>query len=116
MQIQTVLLIILAAVVALSIVLFQYYKDVKKRGRTGWLLSFLRFCSFFGLLLLIINPKMVKNEYSTRKTDLVVLTDNSSSVQEYRAQLENILSQIERFNGLNDRFSIHQYAFDKSFK
>ena len=114
MQIQTVLLIILAAVVDLSIVLFQYYKDVKKRGRTGWLLSFLRFCSFFGLLLLIINPKMVKNEYSTRKTDLVVLTDNSSSVQEYRAQLENILSQIERFNGLNDRFSIHQYAFDKS--
>ena len=60
----TVLLIILAAIMALGIVVFQYFYRVNKRKELSIILSVLRFISLFGLFLLIINPKFSKAVYS----------------------------------------------------
>ena len=73
MDIQTVLLVILAAFLALGIVLFQYYYKTKTSGKLTILLSFLRFLAFFGVFVLLINPKFIKNEYRLEKSDLIVL-------------------------------------------
>ena len=114
MQIQTVLLIILAAVGALVIVLFQYYYKTKKRGRIGYLLSFLRFLTFFGGFLLLINPKFTKYQYSTEKANLILLTDNSSSMAEYREDINSVLDKIQSDNQIGERFNVQSYNFGKT--
>lgn len=113
MQIETVLWIILAAIFALLLVLFQYYYKAKRRGKLIVLLSFLRFLGVFGILLLLINPKFVKNEYSVVKPDLVLLVDNSSSIKNADAEA-SATGVLKEFNGntnLKDRFTISQYNF-----
>ncbi|PKA96476.1 hypothetical protein B0O79_0111 [Flavobacteriaceae bacterium MAR_2009_75] len=114
MQIQTVLLIILAAAVALVIVLFQYHYKVKKRGRIGYLLSFLRFLTFFGAFLLLINPKFTKHQYTTEKANLILLTDNSSSMAEYEDDINSVLDKIQSDNQIGGRFNVQSYNFGKS--
>ena len=116
MQTITVLLIILAAIVALGLVVFQYYFKSKKRGKLYVLLSFLRFLGVFGLLILLINPKFSKNEYSIEKTNLVVLTDNSSSVASSKNSIDGILNSINTNTSLTDKFKIEQYNFGNSLK
>ncbi|WP_209400211.1 VWA domain-containing protein [Pseudozobellia sp. WGM2] len=114
MQIQTVLLIILAAVVALVIVLFQYYYKTKKRGQIGYLLSFLRFLTFFGAFLLLINPKFTKYQYTTEKANLILLTDNSSSMAEYEDDIRSVLDKIHGDSDIGQRFNVQSYNFGKS--
>ncbi|MGB5553936.1 MAG: VWA domain-containing protein, partial [Flavobacteriaceae bacterium] len=80
MQTQTLLLIIAAAIASLGIVVFQYYYKSKKRGSTTIVLSILRFIGLLSILLLLINPKFLKQDFVLEKTDLLVLLDNSSSV------------------------------------
>ncbi len=113
MQIQTVLFILLAAIVALALVLFQYYYKNKRKGQLYIVLSFLRFIAIFATLLLIINPKFVKNQYQVEKANLVMLTDNSSSIK--AADSAKVLSLLGRFTSgeteVNDRFNIVQYSF-----
>ncbi|MCK0191135.1 vWA domain-containing protein [Arenibacter sp. F20364] len=113
MQIQTVLFILLAAIVALALVLFQYYYKSKRKGKLKVILSFLRFLAIFGTLLLVINPKFTKNEYSLEKPNLVLLADNSSSItSEDKARIisnfsslkNNATTLLETFNISNFRF------------
>lgn len=111
MNIQTVLLIILAAIVALGIVLFQYYYKNKRKDRVILVLSFLRFLAFFGVFLLLINPKFTKNEYRTEKANLLVLVDNSTSVASSKDTILRVLNDIEENNAIQDRFNLHQYGF-----
>lgn len=111
MQTKIVLLIILAAIVALALVLFQYYFKSKKRGRLTVFLSFLRFIGVFGLLLLLINPKFTKKEYTLEKTNLVILTDNSTSVDGSKNEIASILEKINSNEAIANRFRIKQYNF-----
>jgi len=116
MQIQTVLLIILAATVALGIALFQYYYKTKSNGKLSLLLAFLRFLAFFGAFLLLINPKFTKNEYTTEKANLIVLVDNSTSVAPYKEDLKTVLNNLAENKRIKERFNFQRYSFGSSLK
>ncbi|WP_244526748.1 vWA domain-containing protein [Pseudozobellia thermophila] len=107
-------MIILAAIIALVIALFQYYYKTRKRGRIAILLSFLRFTTLFGLLLLLVNPKFSKKVYSTEKANLILLTDNSSSVAPYQDDIESVLDAIRDDAKISERFEIRPYSFDRT--
>ncbi len=109
METQTVLLIILAAIVSLGLVLFQYHYKSKKRGKLGLWLSFLRFIAWFGAFLLVINPEFAKNSYTLEKAELFVLVDNSTSIEgsETRASLQ----KIKESSALSDKFDIQYHSF-----
>ncbi|MCK0157873.1 VWA domain-containing protein [Cellulophaga sp. F20128] len=113
MQIETVLWIILAAIFALSLALFQYYYKTKRRDKLIVLLSFFRFLGVFGILLLVINLKFVKKEYSVVKPKLVLLVDNSSSIKnaDAGASATRVLKEFNKNTSLKDRFTISQYNF-----
>jgi len=113
MQTITVLLIILAAVVAMLIVLFQYFYKPKTKGRQRLLLSFLRFIALFSVFLLLVNPKFTKKNFSLEKANLIILTDNSSSIANIGAvgQIDSILQKLITSNELSDKFNLEQYHF-----
>ena len=111
MQTNTVLLIILATIVALGLVLFQYYYKTKKRGKLYIFLSFLRFLGLFGIFLLLINPKFSKNEYSLEKARLLLLTDNSSSMASSDSAINKVLKTFAENEALNKNFNISSYSF-----
>tara|TARA_R110000868_G_scaffold36074_3_gene128458 strand:+ start:7866 stop:9902 length:2037 start_codon:yes stop_codon:yes gene_type:complete len=112
-QIQTVLFILLAVLVALVLVLFQYYYKNKRKGKLQVILSFLRFLALFGTLLLFINPEFAKNEYSLEKANLVLLTDNSTSVMtEDRSEvITNLALFKNNASSLSEKFNIVNYNF-----
>lgn len=116
MQSSTVLFIILAAIVALGAVLFQYYYKSKKRGKRTILLSFLRFIGLFGLLILVINPKFTKNEYTLEKANLVILTDNSSSINASKVEVAAILEKIDNNAAITEKFQFKKYVFGSVLK
>jgi len=111
MQISTILVIILAAFVALAIVLFQYYYKSKKRDKLTLVLSFLRFISLFGIAFLLINPEFVKSEYSLEKTNLIVVSDNSTSLKNYENDVLEILTSIKANKDLSDKFNLDFFRF-----
>ncbi|MGO4921131.1 VWA domain-containing protein [Maribacter spongiicola] len=107
----TVLYIILAAVVALGIVVFQYIYKQKAKSKIHWLLAFLRFTGIFGLLLLLINPQFSQKSYTLEKPNLVILADNSTSIEERASQLTELLSEIKSSEDIADRFKVADYSF-----
>ncbi|MCM4152502.1 hypothetical protein DHD05_12940 [Arenibacter sp. N53] len=113
MQIQTVLFILLAAIVALALVLFQYYYKTQRKGKLQVVLSFLRFLALFGTLLLLINPKFTSERYSLEKANLVLLTDNSTSITpEDKSQvISNLASLKNKASPLSEKFNIVNYNF-----
>ncbi|UWX56316.1 hypothetical protein NYZ99_08970 [Maribacter litopenaei] len=111
MQTETVLLIILAAIVALSVALFQYFFRNSRRGKLQFLLAFLRFFGVFGILLLLVNPKLEKTTYTIEKSFLTILVDNSSSVKDSENVIKSVLSALDEAEELKDRFTISKYAF-----
>ena len=115
MQITTVLLIILAAIVSLCFVLFQYFFKNKK-GKLNILLGFIRFIVLFCGFLLLINPKFTKNEYYIEKANLVILTDNSTSIDNLRGRLSQVktINTINSNDKLKERFKIDSYLFGKN--
>ena len=118
MQTDSVLLILLAAIGALAIVLFQYYYGAKKRGQVLPVLSFLRFLALFGIFILLINPKFSRKIYTTEKTNLIILADNSTSIQGAdklrididRAAIKNAGPEFDQ------RFQIMDYIFGSSLR
>ncbi len=111
MQTITVLLIILAAIAALLLVLFQYYFKSKKGGKLYVFLSFLRFIAYFGILILIINPKFSKNSYAIEKAKLALVVDNSSSVFNSKESIVTVLKALSNNSKLADKFDIKTYSF-----
>ncbi len=114
MNTQTLLLIISAAIMSLALVLFQYYYKSKKRGKLGILLSFLRFFTWFGAFLLLVNPKFPSYEYTLEKANLLLLSDNSSSMSAYRSDVENALNKLISSDGLSSKFELKSYNFSSS--
>lgn len=111
MQTKTVLFIILAAILALLIVLFQYYFKAKKKGKLTFLLAFLRFLGVFAVLVLLINPKFSKTSYTLEKPNLAIVVDNSSSVKESADTLKILLNAILQSEEIANRFKIDTYRF-----
>ncbi len=118
MQTETILLIIVAFVIALVIALFQYIYKAKNRKKNSLFFAFLRFLSVFALLLLLINPTFKQKTYYTEKPDLVIAVDNSSSIK-HLGQDQSIIkfvNQIKENKELNDRFDIIYYSFANQLK
>ncbi|WP_340157224.1 carboxypeptidase-like regulatory domain-containing protein [uncultured Maribacter sp.] len=107
----TVLYIIIAAIAALGIVVFQYLYKQKAKSKINLLLAFLRFIGVFGLLLLLINPKFSQKTYTLEKPNLVILADNSSSISENGAELIELMSSIGASDKISDRFNVASYKF-----
>ncbi len=113
MEIRTVLLIIVAAIVALAIVFYQYLYKHKKRNSLNLILAGLRFLSLFGAFILLINPKFTKQEYFLEKTNLVFLLDGSSSILEAEAEEETleVIQGLTENSSIKERFNVHPYIF-----
>src|SRR5690606_30601960 len=109
----TLIYIILSVLIALSLALFQYWNKSKQRSKLQWAFILLRFITLFAILLLIINPKFEHLELYTKKPNLVVAIDNSSSVKHLN-QDDKALEILEVLKGntyLNNKFNMEVYAF-----
>ena len=118
MRTDSVLFIMLAAIGALAIVLFQYYYKAKNRGKLLLLLSFLRFLALFGIFILLINPKFIRKVFTTEKTNLIVLADNSASIRPAdRIRIDSARSTIKNWRlEFVDRFQIMDFIFGSSLR
>jgi hypothetical protein len=116
MQTQTILYIILAGFIALSLALFQYIYKSKKRTKVFMLLAFLRFVTIFSVLLLLINPKFDKITYFNEKPNLVIAVDNSESVAYLKqdSNVRRLVSELKSHKELNERFNVEVYRFGKN--
>lgn len=118
MQIQQIILIIGAGVLALLIALFQYLYKAKSRSRRNLFFAFLRFLSVFSLLLLLIDPTFTQNTYINEKPTLLVAVDNSSSLKHLKQDqiLQKMVQELKDNTSLNERFDIDYYAFSDALK
>ncbi|WP_320814804.1 hypothetical protein [Flavobacterium sp.] len=114
----TIFLIILSVVIAGLLSFYQYIYKVKNRSKVTLFLAFLRFISIFTILLLLINPIISRKINEIEKIPLLIIVDNSSSIDE----LENANKVTELHNailkdkGLNEKFSVQSYTFDEGLK
>lgn len=118
MQTTSVLLILLAVLLAFAIVLVQYFYKIKGSRKLKVFLSLLRFLSIFGILLLLINPKFTKTEYAIEKSNLVLLVDNSSSIKEINknTNIDSLLKKITKDQGILDLFNLQTFSFGKGLE
>lgn len=115
METTTILLIILSVILAGGLAWFQYFHKNKAYGRTSCVLAILRFVGVMGALLLLINPQFNKREYHVQKSNLVVLADNSASLQKLSAT-ENgstIQQNLLGSSDLDEHFEGTAYHFGR---
>ncbi|HEX8575531.1 MAG TPA: hypothetical protein VF677_04475 [Flavobacterium sp.] len=114
----TILLLLLSIVLAGCLSYLQYFYKVEIKNKIHPLLAFLRFITIFGILLLLINPKITRNTFEIQKTPLPVIVDNSSSVKEFKAT-ETALALYKRLTtnkDLQEKFEIQSYQFDNELQ
>ncbi|HUH52175.1 MAG TPA: hypothetical protein VLZ11_08750 [Flavobacterium sp.] len=118
METNTVLLIVFAFVIAFGLSWFQYFYKSKSKRNSNKLLFSLRLLSLFGLLLLLINPKITSTQYEHIKTPLVVAVDNSRSIKELQqdALVLALKDKITVDARLRDKFDVRLYRFDAEAK
>ena len=116
MQTETILLIILAGILALSLALFQYLYKSKNHSRIYKVLAVLRFITVFSVLLLLVNPKFDKVTYYNERPNLIVALDNSESIA-YLGQDEKakrLVESLKSNDSLNNQFNLEFYTFGKN--
>ena len=77
-----------------------------------------RFLGVFGILLLLINPEMVKDQIYLEKSNLILLADNSSSIKNAGLQDEvnRIIDEISDKAELSEKFDLRYLNFDRDIK
>ena len=125
MAINTILLLLLALIVAAGIAFYQYLytraqgadrqSKAKNHSRLNWFLAFLRFLSIFLILLLLINPVISRKKYETQKTPLPVITDNSESISflNQNQQAKSITDLIINNEKLKEKYDLQFFSFDE---
>lgn len=113
MQTETLLYIIGSGILALLLALFQYWYKSKTKTSKTVLFTFLRFLSYFGLLLLLVNPKITNTTYYTEKPTLVVAIDNSESIKHLNQNknAQKVLSHLQSHTALSKQFNIDYFSF-----
>ncbi|WP_353777595.1 VWA domain-containing protein [Winogradskyella sp. 3972H.M.0a.05] len=113
MATDTLLYIIIAGIIALSLALFQYIYKTKKTSRLYIILAFFRFLSIFAILLLLINPKFEQTSFYNEKPNLIVAVDNSESVSylNQESKVDDLLNGLRSNETLSERFNIEYYSF-----
>ncbi|MDG4715671.1 VWA domain-containing protein [Winogradskyella marincola] len=118
MQTDTIIYIVIAALTALLLALFQYAYKSKLNTQLKTTLTVLRTISVLGILLLLINPKFESKTFYDEKPTLVVAIDNSESVS-YLEQDQNATEIYQLLNGnseIKKRFNVDTYSFGKALK
>ena len=112
MQVETVLLLILAAFAAGAVGYYQYYFRAKSPGKYRFLMAFFRFLTVFTLLLLLIYPRISRETLRLEKRSFLVATDNSLSLR-HTASDEAVLNVLENLRdpALETRFIRRDYQF-----
>jgi len=118
MTTNTILLILLSIIIASGLSFFQYFFRAKNKSKTNLLLAFLRFFSIFGILLLLINPKITSNTFEIVKTPLPIVVDNSSSILELKANETSleIYKKLVSNKDLQEKFEIQSYQFSNELE
>lgn len=118
MNLTTFLLIILSLIFAFGLSFYQYFYGNKSRNKVNLLLAVLRFLSIFGILLLLINPKITRNTFEIEKTPLPIVIDNSSSIIDLKANAQSLhlFKKLTSNSDLKEKFEIQTYQFDSEFK
>lgn len=118
MTTSTLLLLLLSIVIAGGLSYFQYYYKVKNKSKVHFFLALLRFAVYFGILLLLINPKITKVNYEVEKTPLALVMDNSSSISYLKADetARQIFEKLNTNKDLKNKFEVQSYRFDSEFE
>jgi hypothetical protein len=113
----TILLLLVSILIAAGLSFYQYLYKVKSWSSTTMLLTFLRFFSIFGLLLLLINPIITRKNVETVKTPLPIIIDNSASILDLKADKSamEVFQKLSENKGLADKFDVQTYQFDTDF-
>jgi len=107
-----IFLSILAVVIAGLIVYYQYYYK-QKVSQDSKILSLFRFVTFFGILMLLINPEFIQNSTEIIKPNLMLAVDNSESIAHSGSE-EIVRQLVDDFNTdreLNKRFDMISFQF-----
>ncbi|RZJ72712.1 hypothetical protein [Flavobacterium sp.] len=114
----TVLMLLLSIVLAAGLSFYHYLFKAGKRSRTTLLLAILRFITIFGVLLLLINPKVAKSTYETEKTPLAIAVDNSASIGDLKADAAalEVYKKLSEDSRLKDKFEMQSYGFSSDFE
>lgn len=118
MRSETLLYIILAAIIALLLAVFQYIYKKKSMSKLNMLFTFLRFLTIFSVLLLLINPSFDQISLSTIKPNLVLAVDNSSSIRHLKQDKKttDLVNRLRNSKALNNKFNVEYYTFGQSLK
>ena len=118
MTTSTLLFLLLSIVIAGGLSYFQYYYKAKNKSKLHLFLALLRFLVYFGLLLLLINPKITSQTYEVQKTPLAIVMDNSASINYLKADkvARQVYEQLSTNKDLQDKFEIQTYRFDSEFE
>jgi hypothetical protein len=112
----TIFWIILAAIVAALVALFQYgyIFSNKTKAKKPWF-SLLRFLTVFTVLLLLIGPKFNRKTYETLKPQLFLMVDDSKSLSYLQAAVlqKQDLDAIRNDALLNKKFDIKTFSFSE---
>ena len=113
MDLSTVFLIVLAVAAALTLVYFQYFYKNPRKGSLNIILAALRFVTLFCGLLLLVNPKFVSKDFFVEKANLILLVDNSTSMEDAttKSDISQVITKLKADDELNKRFNLHQYGF-----
>ena len=114
MDTNSILLLILSVLIAAGLAFYQYVYKAKNKFSLNLFLAFLRFLSFLGIFLLLINPTITRNTLEVEKTPLVVVMDNSSSIPFLSSNEEAKESYLKLVDNtaLQEKFDIQSYQFD----
>ncbi len=115
---ETILYIVIAAVIAFALAVFMYGYRSTYSGKLKWVFGILRFLTLFAILILLINPKFKSETYTIVKPSLPVVIDNSSSISELN-QKDNVSAIIEKLkenSSLNDAFDLSFFTFGNDFQ
>ena len=118
MTAETILYIVIAAVISSMLAVFMYGYRSKYSGKLKWVFGILRFLTLFAILILLINPKFKSETYTFVKPSLPVVIDNSSSVSELNQtnNVSEILKKLKAHENLNDKFDLSFFTFGNDFK
>lgn len=118
MTANTILLILFSLVIASVLSYYQYLYKVKNKTKVSLFLAFLRFLSFFGIALLLINPMITRNTLEIVKTPLPIVIDNSSSIVALNAK-ETALELYKKLvsnAAIQNKFNVQSFQFDSEFQ
>ena len=81
-------------------------------------MAFLRFCTYFAIFLLLINPIITRKNYETVKTPLPILVDNSLSIQALGQDTlaTQLYEQLMDNKQLKEKYDVQLFSFDEGFE